>query len=315
MSSFDFRLRFNFPGNDYINHDGEEMLILEEPKGNRLRLLSGERGTQIKTHSRASIIGGPYSSIEEARDAAARAKKALLIWAVRQRIGIDLGDGHTRSVLTEAGRKMFESKLKHPVRNDIHGIDIYEHQEDLVFVCMNFKAALGKGAEAFTEQVASVFRASPELTEKQILAAELYCASFFDVSFRSRLITLITAIEALLEPAARPQTCQALVSELETVTRQANLDEPTKNAMLSSLQWLKQDSIGQTGRALAACLLGDREYSGMKAARFFAYCYELRSQILHFGKPEDDKVDLLALSNACQAFVADLLLASFYAKI
>lgn len=311
MPDFNFRLRFHLPNSGRIGFDGEELLVLEETNGKRLRLRSGALGTPIKEHSQAALIGGPYSSAEEAREAAERAKKALLTWAVQQRIGIDLGDGRQRSFLTNAGREMIESELKRPVRNDVHGIDVYEHQENLMFISMHLDATLSKSPETFSEQIATAFRNSLVLTEKQILAAELYCASFFDVSFRSRLITLVTAVEALLEPALRSQYAQTLVSTMETMVRQTAIDESTKEAMIGSLQWLRQDSIGQAGRDLCTRFLGSTEYFGMVASRFFSYCYELRSQILHFGKPTEGAVDLLTVSNACQAFVADLLLASF----
>lgn len=98
---------------------------------------------------------------------------------------------------------------------------------------------------------------------------------------------------------------------MESMVRRGNIDEDAREAIVSSLQWLKTDSIGQTGRRLSERLLGAREYLGMPASRFFAYCYDLRSQILHSGKPANGEIDLLVVSNACNAFVADLLLESF----
>jgi hypothetical protein len=80
---------------------------------------------------------------------------------------------------------------------------------------------------------------------------------------------------------------------------------------MGSLDRLRSDSIGQTGKCLCETLLPDKEYGGRSAGKFFQYCYNLRSEIVHSGKPSKDDVDLLQLSNVCQAFVGDLLLASF----
>jgi hypothetical protein len=77
------------------------------------------------------------------------------------------------------------------------------------------------------------------------------------------------------------------------------------------LEWLRSDSIGQTGRLLCERLLRNSEYRAMTAARFFSYCYGLRSEIVHHGEPADSTIDLLEVANACQTFVGDLLLASF----
>ncbi len=130
---------------------------------------------------------------------------------------------------------MFESNLGHPVRNDLHGIDVYEHRDDLIFVGINAQATIGKSAATFVDQIAATFHDPVTLTEKQVLAAELYCASFFDVSFRSRLITLVTAVEALLEPPPRSENAQALVSAMKAMVRCGNIDEDDREAMLSSL--------------------------------------------------------------------------------
>lgn len=143
-----------------------------------------------------------------------------------------------------------------------------------------------------------------------MLAAELYGASFFDVAFRSRFITLVTAVEALLDAPLRSNEIQVFVNDAKAKANSLVADPATRQAVVSSLEWLKNDSIGQTGRALAERLLVNLEYAGLSAGKIFSHCYRLRSEIVHNGKTSDPTIDLLQLSNACQAFVADLLLAS-----
>jgi len=310
MPEFDFRVAFRLPGSDHIASDAEELLVLQEPDGRRLRLRSGALGRPLKERSLAAVVGGSYPSEKEASEAAARAKHALLMWSVRQGIGIDLGDGQARSIITNAGLKMFQARLERPVRNAILGIDVYEHQDNLVFAELKAGLSLGKGSEVFVEQVAEAFRHPLTLTEKQVLAAEIYGASFFDESVRSRLITLVTAVEALLERADRCSKAQTLVTNMVDMVRKAEIPESSERAMRGSLQWLKKDSIGETGRALAKRLLGQQRYHGMDASAFFTHCYNLRSQILHSGKPDNQGVDVAAVSNECQKFVSDLLRAS-----
>jgi len=311
MADFDFRIEFRLPGADHIQFEGEELLLLQEPNGRQLRLCFGQRGTPIAGRSNAVVRGGPYSSSDEARQSAERAKRALLIWAVQTRIGIDLGDGHPRSVITNAGEQWIETRLGRPVRNAVLGIDVFEHQDDLAFARLEGRLSLGKSPGVFRDSVVAAFTSPPALTEKHLLAADIYSASFFDVSFRSRLITLVTALEALLERADRPAPARALVAKMQVMVQKAALNESTKKAMISSLQWLNHDSIGEAGRALARSLLGHSQYLGKPAPEFFNYCYGLRSQILHSGTPEDAAVDLSTVSGECQRFVGDLLIASF----
>jgi Apea-like HEPN len=141
------------------------------------------------------------------------------------------------------------------------------------------------------------------------LAAEIYASSFFDISARSRFITLVTAVETLLEPAQRAQEVQELVSRFETLTRDSDIKKATRDSILGSLQWLRQDSIGQAGRALARRLLSNEEFDGQPAEKFFARCYDRRSLLVHRGTTDDD-VDILQTANAMENFVARLLVVS-----
>lgn len=308
---FEFRLRFNMLKGDHIKSDKEELELLRTGVGQRIRLRAGSRGSPIDKSSQIAITGGPYSSQDEARDVANRAREAVVIWAVKQRLGVDFGDGRLRSLMTDVGKEYYERQLGHPLRNDRLGIDVYEIQDGLLFAAVSFDAAVGKNADTFVEQFREVLTKAVELSEKQRLAAELYSLSFFDMSFRSRFITLVTAVEALLDPTIRSGAIQAFIEDVKTRLDTLSADDGTKQSMISSLERLKYDSIGQAGRALSDTLLGDWEYAGLKAGKFFSHCYKLRSQIVHNGEPDDPTTDLLQESNSCQAFVADLLLASF----
>jgi len=311
LPMFEFRLRFNMLKGDHIKSDKEELESLGTAGGQRIRLRAGSRGSPIEKSSEIAITGGPYSSQDEALGVAQAAREAVIVWAVKQRLGVDFGDGKLRHLMTDVGKEYYERQLGHPIRNDRLGIDVHEIQDGLLFASVSLDAAVAKNADTFVEQFREGITNPVVLSEKQRLAAELYSLSFFDMSFRSRFITLVTAVEALLDPHIRSGEIQAFVDDLKTRLDGLGVDEGTKQSMISSLERLKYDSIGQTGRALSDSLLGDRKYSGLKAGKFFSRCYKLRSQIVHNGQPNDPTTDLLQESNACQAFVADLLLASF----
>ncbi len=314
MPEYDFRLRFHFSGRNYISSEAERLLLIQESGGASIRLCSGERGTAIKAHSRASLIGGPYPSAADAQAAAERAKRALLIWAVRNRVGIDLGGRQPRTRIYPAGLRHFEKEIGGPVRADIHGIDVYGHIDGLSFVAINADASIGKAAAAFVEEVAAAVATPVFLNAKQELAGEILSASYFDAMDRSRFVTLITAVEALLDPPPRPAAVQHMVERMEQIIKEGELDEGHRASMLGSLQWLKRESIGQAGRALADRLLGGKVYDGQEPARFFTFCYDLRSSILHLGKVPAEITDFLSVCTTAHTFVCDLLIASFGEK-
>jgi hypothetical protein len=314
VPDFDFRVGFRLPDNDTINSEEEVILVLQESGGRKLRLRSGALGRPLKDHPEAALLGGSYPSFAEARSVGEVAKHALLVWAVQEGIGLDFGECQMRSFITEAGLQMLKASTGRPVRNAIPGIDAYEHQDGLVLIQTSCETTLGKGADMFVKRVGDAFRNCLTLTEKEVLASELYGASFFDVSARSRFITLVTAVEALIEPAARCPQAQALVVTMSDLVCNADLHDSTKQAMLGTLQWLRNDSIGESGRALAKRLLGDQRYMGMDASSFFSRCYDLRSRILHSGKPDKPVLDMTVAAGECCRFVGDLLRASFEFK-
>lgn len=295
----------------YINHETEDLTLMEGSDGFRVRLKSGEKGIPIKERSRAALIGGPYASKDQSVRAAGMARRALLIWAVSQRVGIDLGDGKIRGGFTDYGKKLLESRVGGPVRNDIHGIDVYPYQDNLSFVSIQPKLLLGKSSQHFIHMIASGFQNPIHLTEKQIVAAELYCSSFFDVSLRSRLVTLMSAVETLLQLRERSPEAAKLVAKLDRAVLESGIDDETINSIRGSLQWLRKESIRQSGRSLSKQLLPDREYLGRPAFEFFLLCYDPRSQIVHNGSARNKTIDLLDVVTPCQQYVADLLVQSF----
>lgn len=308
MPLYDFRLRFNFPEAYRIGSDVEEIELLVLPLGERIRIRSGAIGTPIKDHAQVAVLGGPFASEDQARDAAEKSKRALLYWAIEQRLGIDFGDGKQRSGVTKAGLAMLQKQHGCPVRNDIHGIDVYEHVEKLRFVNVHAEAQVSKHPPKLIDTFRREYLHTRHLTEKQVLASEIYASSFFDVSSRSRFITLVTAVEALLEPLKRSDEVEALVEEFKAKTRQSTIDQSTRDSIIGSLERLRHQSISQAGRSLADRLVSNELFDEQSSADFFTRCYDWRSQILHTGTIAGESVDMWHLANVMEDFVSRLLL-------
>lgn len=148
------------------------------------------------------------------------------------------------------------------------------------------------------------------MTRKQELAVELYTVSHLDESPRSRFLTLWTALESLLAPPQRSTEAQAVVDLLVATVAQSSLDETTKNSMKRTLEWLRGESIRQSGRKLASTLLSGRLYDGKPPAKFFDDIYNLRNKIVHHGsKP----AQILDVANTTAGFIRDLIKASIAA--
>jgi hypothetical protein len=127
------------------------------------------------------------------------------------------------------------------------------------------------------------------------LAFDLYSASTFQPSADARFVMLVMAVETLLDPKPRPESSLAHVEHLIGLTEAADLPDSERASLLSSLKWLRFQSIGQAGKTLAATL-GERTYLDMTPPKFFAHCYDLRSRLVHGAalRPERREVDVAA---------------------
>lgn len=175
MPTYQFRLRFNMLKGDHINSEQEELELLQTQEGQTIRLRAGSRGTPISASSEIAILGGPYSSPEEATQAATRALESVVVWALRERLGVDFGDGILRSFITDFGKKHYERELGHPVRNDRLGIDVYESQEGLLFGSREVGVALGKNANLLEADAANLLRPPRFVRKANACRRTLWC--------------------------------------------------------------------------------------------------------------------------------------------
>jgi len=318
MTMYNFRLRFKIAESYRVKCDLESVQLIGSSKPERIRLVSGEKGSPINEGIDLAIIGGPYSSDNKASIAAFKSKRALLHWALISRTGIYFGDGKHRSGLTKAGLEWANEKYGCHIPNDMLGIDIYEHSEIIRFASIKVKPTVDRAishlVDTFKNEYYSDRDSIEKPTDKLTLASEIYSSSFFDTFPRSRFVTLITAIEALIEEPSHSEDIQRLVDEWIKVAQTRILDSDTRNSIVGRLRDLNRQSIGQSGAELVDRLLSGHTFDNKPAVDFFKYCYDKRSQILHEGKLTDNGVDLWKLANSTEEFVHRLILASFNAS-
>jgi hypothetical protein len=77
--------------------------------------------------------------------------------------------------------------------------------------------------------------------------------------------------------------------------------------MLGAVEWMRFQSISQSGRQLAESRLGSKRYGGKTAKEFFAYCYGLRSALVHGRDPFPEWSEVSSASAQLETFVSDLL--------
>jgi len=310
--AFGFRIRFNLREEYRLDIGEETVELVAAQEGKTLCLCSGTRGTPINAQARVVLAGKPYGTSEEATAAAEHYRERLLAMATRRRLAVDLGDGFVRSALGPAGEAELEKQVGMPVRPDVHGAYVYELPPDngkVAFYHFASESAVKMDRGIFLAGLRAALDDPTPFDARERLAAEILASAPFVVSFSAHFLTLMSGIEALIEPALRTRGFIAIVQEFQE--RIASLtkdvaDEATRQSACSSLGWLGAESIGQAGRRLAGEVDG-HVYLNLPAAKFFRHIYDLRSEILHAGATRDAETDLLAVANATSTFLADIL--------
>lgn len=141
-----------------------------------------------------------------------------------------------------------------------------------------------------------------------MLPSALYGASFFQKGPDARYLMLMAALEALIEPQPRPATSIEHVKRLIKLTHESGLPEPEIKSMAGTLEWLKEESIGQAGRRLAK-RLGERRYmdGDETPVQFFTQCYKLRSNLVHGHVPRPTESDVGSRAANLEVFVGHLV--------
>lgn len=112
----------------------------------------------------------------------------------------------------------------------------------------------------------------------------------------------MTAVEALLDPAAQASGAVELVKDFIQDVKNSKLTQSDKDPLVAALKFIQKESIGQTGKKLAITRLLESLYQDMASDEFFNYCYGIRSSIVPSGKCKLTKTELANLTNTCLQF-------------
>ena len=167
------------------------------------------------------------------------------------------------------------------ILDDVFGLCVFPEDMPVRFAHMSASLTLSQGAEKFVNEFEKVSCLSPKLTEKLLLAFELYGASHFEISPRAQLLTLVSAIESMCTQSLESPILLEHVKKIMDITK-GSLAEPEKTSFLSRLGTLKRESIKRSCKELVETYLGTSD------VELFESCYNIRSNILHNGKPPEN---------------------------
>jgi hypothetical protein len=306
--SFCFRIRFELAPRVRIQCEETSILLTTTGASEQVRLLSTEEGAAIKTVTGLVVRGQTYDSADDASDAAARWRGVLQKALARLHVQANFGDRTgSRGFWFRPALKMMEEATGQRVLNDVLGTMVFECEPAPVFVSTpGASVHVGVQVDRFNKAIAAANNLGAVISHRDQLAYDLFSAAAWETSADARLVTLLMAIETLIEPQPRPEAVRAHVDRLIADTRIAGLPEPETTSIVGSLSWLREESIGQAGRRLAD-RLGDRMYMERTPRRFFTDCYALRSALVHGTYPRPSREEVEQHAGPLSLFVRDLL--------
>jgi hypothetical protein len=193
------------------------------------------------------------------------------------------------------------------VLNDVHGLMTFECEPQPRFLRLGpVIAMVSSPHQRLTEAMEAATRLNATITSRELLAYDLYAASFSESNADARFVMLMMAIETLIEPQPRSEEARAVVDTLIQATRSSSLPAGEVASIEGALDWLHSESISRAGRRLAS-RLGDRTYQGDTPARFFTRCYDLRSRLVHGAEPRPTRAEVGGLAAGLEHFVGDLI--------
>jgi hypothetical protein len=224
--TYAFRLRFRM--NKPITSDDKKLKLSADGDTTELHLnaLDGD----LRSTKWFSIRSGGYKSAEEAATAAQRFGDILLCIGVERWAGVDVGKGVATVRLFDGFRAKLEAEVGGRVRDNIHGIDVFE-DGDVKFFGLHAQGTVSDGPAHFVQAFQKLQITPPSLTARQRVCLELINDSLFEGSADAQLVLRISAIEALCERTERPEGIRELITPLLEQLPKTNEADPIRQAL------------------------------------------------------------------------------------
>lgn len=286
--SWCFRLRFDLGATAKLEYEDREWILCDGPL-EHVVLLPADGQDVVANARRLQVRGALYSSEEEAAAAGRRWRDWITLIFASVNVGADFGDRAATGGATSVALKEASQAAGCQVYNDIHGLMTFPDDPSVLFLHFGPVAAMVSSPHSrLVEALNRVQSATAALTTRQRLAYDLFSASLSEINADARFVMLMMAVETLVDQQPRSPGATSLVDSFLAEVKQADLPAAEIASLTGALRYLRNESINQSGRRIAATLEG-RTYQDEDPVTFFKRCYALRSDLVHGAVPRPDR--------------------------
>lgn len=306
-TSFSFRIRCKVPTRSGIS-TSDASLTISPPSGRPEVLLRSLNPAHSLADTPWFVISGDgYGAEEDAWQAATRYRSALIRAFAKLRIAVDFGERAPQGGLSEEWKLKMEKRTGRLHLSDVHGMMVFpsEPTPNLSWAEGGIRTTIN--ADIVADAVADALGLDELVPDREILAYDLFSASFFAATADARFLNLMMAVETLIDQQERSQPVLSHLDELKERTRTASfLPESDRNSLMGALDSLRNHSVRQAGKKLASTLQRT-QYQGMEPEKFFGHCYSMRSSLVHGRYPRPSRTEVGTAGTNLEKFVGDLL--------
>lgn len=270
-------------GGSRPNTDDDTLLLVESDEERIWIQASGP----LKDAIRATFRGSGYATDTAAEARGTELCSTLRLAALRAGLSVDFMERQSFSALSEHALAAVNDTVPQNVRviNEHAGVRVHLSEEELVTFTMSAEAhVLSPPTNIMNCFADALHEAVP--SDRAHLAFDLFSQTSRAQGADALLLTLVSAIEALVVPAKVSNSEQELVALLaQQVEKSDVVQDPDRRAALANrVRGLQNETIRAGAKRLVR-RLEPREYGGMKATKFFDRVYELRSRLSHGDAP------------------------------
>lgn len=295
----------------YLNQAGaissnnrEEQFIISNGKSAKIYCYKDK----LSESSEIYIYSNGYSSEVEARAEGEKVKKFILIACSMRRIFVDVGKDRAASILGKVVKEKIWNEHQIQIIDEVHGLDVYDTgKKTQVIKGSGVSIVIVNSATDLINDIQSLVSTSAYLNDKDLLAFELYGASGFEKSSRSRFLTLMLALESIIEQKNRSPKITNVIKDIIKSLNAMDLNPDEMQSIKNGISMLKKESISKSGQNLSETLLGSKKYQGLEPSKFFLRCYKIRSNLVHDGEPKIPENEFSGLAATLEIFVHDVL--------
>lgn len=302
-----FRIRVNLSKASGIEAAENRIDVPSESADHQLTLSNPDADRPLREATRLVLGGKGFKTTADAEENGKRCLHAFLFALAKHRVGVDFAPKGPLGVVTNQGLGWYVAQYKKRYENDHHGLMVYETEPAPQFLSMSAEMKVLSPVYSVVQAIRAAIDSKISFSDREMLSLALFNGSLFQPDADGRFITLMMAIEALLEPIERSPEARGVVANFLTCVKDSELSSEEKSSMIGSLNWLMMESITKTGQRLAEKRLPGRSYNGIVPSKFFSRCYGIRSKLVHGDAPLTGLTAIEENVATLEVFVADLL--------